>query len=66
MQKDHCCIHYEVEHRNGQYVDYTVDGIEYGTCHKCYRRFQHKRGVVVIRFVCNEIKMEPIINPIPF
>lgn len=62
MNKQHECIHYEMEHRNGQYVDYTVDGIEFGACHKCFRRLLHKKGIAVIRFVCNGIKMTPVDN----
>ena len=57
--KDFCCIHYETQMRIGEYVDVIIDEREYGFCHKCFKRFHHKRGVVVIRYVVLGKKFTP-------
>jgi hypothetical protein len=52
MQKGRQCSHYPSQREsNGSYVDCIIDNLEYGFCHKCFLRYRHLAGVVIIRYV---------------
>lgn len=59
IDENYRCAHYETCRYQGQYVDVIIDNHEYGFCHKCFRRFQHKKGVTVIRWVMRGQKKDP-------
>lgn len=59
IDENYCCVHYETDRYQGNYVDVFIDNHEYGLCHKCFRLFQHKKGVRVIRYVNRGAKISP-------
>ncbi len=54
-----CCVHYEVAFHQGNYVDLVIDDLEFHFCHKCFLRFRHKKGITVIRYVAQGVKLTP-------
>lgn len=63
IDKMHQCVHYDVN--TGGYVDCKIDQIFFGLCIKCFNKFRHKKGVTIIRYVVNGVKLAPPVG-VPF